>query len=193
MKINHVAVAAGLALIAGLTSAASAQSRTIYSNSFESRELGYNWSSNTYPIAVHGGETLRSPEGLALSSRNQYLSAEQKAQALQLRAALKGLIDEWQAGLRDRERMEGEALDRLAAAHVKTQIVRASDRALASTARRIGSRRRRIIAGIGRRVILTTLRRVVVRLIVLILIAPACEDRDAGDRGSGSECGGSIR
>jgi pantoate--beta-alanine ligase len=67
------------------------------------------------PIAVHGGETLRSPEGLALSSRNQYLSAEQKAQALQLRAALKGLIDEWQAGLRDRERMEGEALDRLAA------------------------------------------------------------------------------
>jgi pantoate--beta-alanine ligase len=67
------------------------------------------------PIAVHGGETLRSPEGLALSSRNQYLSAEQKAQALQLRAALKGLIAEWQAGLRDRERMEGEALDRLAA------------------------------------------------------------------------------
>jgi len=67
------------------------------------------------PIAVHGGETLRSPEGLALSSRNQYLSAEQKAQALQLRAALKALIAEWQAGLRDRERMEGEALDRLAA------------------------------------------------------------------------------
>ncbi len=67
------------------------------------------------PIAVHGGETLRSPEGLALSSRNQYLSAEQQAQALQLRAALKGLIAEWQAGLRDRERMEGEALDRLAA------------------------------------------------------------------------------
>jgi pantoate--beta-alanine ligase len=67
------------------------------------------------PIAVHGGETLRSPEGLALSSRNQYLSAEQKAQALQLRAALKSLLAEWQAGLRDRERIEGEALDRLAA------------------------------------------------------------------------------
>jgi len=67
------------------------------------------------PIAIHGGETLRSPEGLALSSRNQYLSAEQKAQALQLSAALRGLIAEWQAGLRDRERMEGEAMDRLAA------------------------------------------------------------------------------
>ena len=67
------------------------------------------------PITVHGGETLRSPEGLALSSRNQYLSAEQQAQALQLSAALRGLIHEWQAGLRDRERMEGEAMDRLAA------------------------------------------------------------------------------
>ncbi|MFN7663255.1 MAG: pantoate--beta-alanine ligase [Inhella sp.] len=67
------------------------------------------------PIAIHGGETLRCPEGLALSSRNQYLSAEQKIQALQLSAALRGLIHEWQAGLRDRERMEGEAMDRLAA------------------------------------------------------------------------------
>ncbi len=67
------------------------------------------------PITVHGGETLRSPEGLALSSRNQYLSAVQRAQALQLSAALRALINEWQAGLRDRERMEGEAMDRLAA------------------------------------------------------------------------------
>ena len=47
MKINHVAIAAGLAFIAGLTSAASAQTRTVYSNTFESRELGYNWSANT--------------------------------------------------------------------------------------------------------------------------------------------------
>ncbi len=67
------------------------------------------------PVQIHGGETLRSPEGLALSSRNQYLSAEQKAQALQLSAALRALIAEWQNGLRDRERMEGEAMDRLAA------------------------------------------------------------------------------
>jgi pantoate--beta-alanine ligase len=66
-------------------------------------------------LTVHGGETLRSPEGLALSSRNQYLSAEQKAQALQLSAALRALIQEWHHGLRDRERMEGEAMDRLAA------------------------------------------------------------------------------
>lgn len=67
------------------------------------------------PITIHGGETLRSPEGLALSSRNQYLSAAQKAQALQLSAALKAMLAEWQAGHRDRERIEGEAIDRLAA------------------------------------------------------------------------------
>ena len=67
------------------------------------------------PIAIHGGETLRSPEGLALSSRNQYLSEQQKQQALQLRAALQGLIAEWRTGARDRERIEGEAMDRLAA------------------------------------------------------------------------------
>jgi pantoate--beta-alanine ligase len=67
------------------------------------------------PITVHGGETLRSPEGLALSSRNQYLSAEQKQQALQLSAQLRAMLAEWKAGLRDRERIEGEALDRLAA------------------------------------------------------------------------------
>jgi pantoate--beta-alanine ligase len=67
------------------------------------------------PIALHGGETLRSPEGLALSSRNQYLSAAQKEQALQLSAALRGLLEQWQSGLCDRERMEGEAMDSLAA------------------------------------------------------------------------------
>jgi len=67
------------------------------------------------PICVHGGETLRSSEGLALSSRNQYLSAEQTMQALQLSAALRALIAAWQGGARDRERLEGEAMDHLAA------------------------------------------------------------------------------
>ncbi len=40
------------------------------------------------PIAIHGGETLRDEDGLALSSRNGYLSAGERAQATQLIAAL---------------------------------------------------------------------------------------------------------
>jgi len=41
------------------------------------------------PIAVHGGETLRADDGLALSSRNGYLSAAERAEAVQLIGVLR--------------------------------------------------------------------------------------------------------
>jgi len=43
------------------------------------------------PIEIVPGETCRAPDGLALSSRNGYLSAEERAQALQLSEALRSL------------------------------------------------------------------------------------------------------
>jgi pantoate--beta-alanine ligase len=43
------------------------------------------------PIAIHGGETLRADDGLALSSRNGYLSADERAEAVQLSQALRGV------------------------------------------------------------------------------------------------------
>ena len=43
------------------------------------------------PIDIHGGETLRADDGLALSSRNGYLSTDERAEALQLSAALRGV------------------------------------------------------------------------------------------------------
>ncbi len=43
------------------------------------------------PIAIHGGETLRADDGLALSSRNGYLSEAERAEAVQLSATLRGL------------------------------------------------------------------------------------------------------
>jgi pantoate--beta-alanine ligase len=41
-----------------------------------------------FPIVIHGLETVREPDGLAMSSRNRYLSTEERAQAPALRAAL---------------------------------------------------------------------------------------------------------
>lgn len=69
------------------------------------------------PIAIHGGETRRSDEpgneGLALSSRNGYLSAAEKAEALRLSATLKALIARWQAGERELAALEADAMQAL--------------------------------------------------------------------------------
>jgi len=69
------------------------------------------------PITIHGGETRRSSEpgqeGLALSSRNGYLSEAEKVEALRLSRTLKGLIARWQAGVRDLAAMEAEAMQSL--------------------------------------------------------------------------------
>ena len=43
------------------------------------------------PVTVHGGETARADDGLALSSRNGYLSADERAEAVHLSRELKAL------------------------------------------------------------------------------------------------------
>jgi pantoate--beta-alanine ligase len=40
------------------------------------------------PVKIHAGETVREPDGLALSSRNRYLSVEERQQAPALRQGL---------------------------------------------------------------------------------------------------------
>ncbi|MFH7041532.1 pantoate--beta-alanine ligase [Paucibacter sp. JuS9] len=67
------------------------------------------------PIEIIGGETCRSEQGLALSSRNGYLSDAEKVEALRLSATLKALIAGWQAGRRDVAPLEAEALEALRA------------------------------------------------------------------------------
>ena len=57
------------------------------------------------PVSVHGIETAREASGLALSSRNGYLSAEQKAVAPLLYQTIKGIGDALVAGDQDLKRL----------------------------------------------------------------------------------------
>jgi pantoate--beta-alanine ligase len=54
-----------------------------------------------YPIEIIGAPTVREPDGLALSSRNQYLNAGERAQATVLFKALKAAQDLFNAGERN--------------------------------------------------------------------------------------------
>ena len=71
------------------------------------------------PITVLGAETTRSEAGLALSSRNGYLSEAERAEALQLSLALRGLGREALAAAhalpQQREALEAAALGALKA------------------------------------------------------------------------------
>jgi pantoate--beta-alanine ligase len=68
------------------------------------------------PIEIVAGETLRAADGLALSSRNGYLTTQERAEAVQLSRALKALGEAVRsAGLDKREELEAEAMRALAA------------------------------------------------------------------------------
>ncbi len=54
-----------------------------------------------FPVKILAGETVREPDGLALSSRNVYLNAEERAQAPVLRRALLLAAKRARAGERD--------------------------------------------------------------------------------------------
>lgn len=53
------------------------------------------------PLEIIAGETMRAPDGLALSSRNRYLSVEERAEAVHLYRALSNIKQEVEAGNRN--------------------------------------------------------------------------------------------
>lgn len=67
------------------------------------------------PIEIVAGETARADDGLALSSRNGYLDAAQRSEAVTLSRLLKAMADDVQRGRHDWLAMEDAALRTLKA------------------------------------------------------------------------------
>jgi pantoate--beta-alanine ligase len=67
------------------------------------------------PIEIVPAETVRDADGLALSSRNGYLTDTERTRAAQLHACLKNLVAAVKSGRSDWASMEGEAREALIA------------------------------------------------------------------------------
>ncbi|GHE25465.1 pantoate--beta-alanine ligase [Vulcaniibacterium thermophilum] len=68
-----------------------------------------------FPVELLAGETVREADGLAMSSRNQYLSPEERPRAATIHACLLAMREAIRAG-RPRTQVEAEADERLRAA-----------------------------------------------------------------------------
>jgi pantoate--beta-alanine ligase len=74
------------------------------------------------PITIIAGETVREDSGLAMSSRNGYLTTEQRQQASQLNSALQGIVSTIKNGNRDFDRLEQfDELEQQVTSTLKTQ------------------------------------------------------------------------
>jgi len=65
------------------------------------------------PIEIIAADTVRAADGLALSSRNGFLSATERAEAPRLHRLLEGVRNAIRAGARDFARLEGKAMAEL--------------------------------------------------------------------------------
>lgn len=75
------------------------------------------------PVEIIGVPTVREADGLAMSSRNGYLSAEERAIAPTLHAVLQAMAEQWRTGERDYGALENTAKARLAAAGFRPDYV----------------------------------------------------------------------
>jgi pantoate--beta-alanine ligase len=75
------------------------------------------------PVLIIGSETVRAADGLAQSSRNQYLNASERAEAVFLYQTLQGVRSAILKGGRDFERLQQQAVEALAARGWKVDYV----------------------------------------------------------------------
>ncbi|MDQ2914149.1 MAG: pantoate--beta-alanine ligase [Chloroflexota bacterium] len=114
-------------------------------------------------VRVVGCPTVREPDGLAMSSRNRYLSAEERTKAPALSRALRAAEEDWSRGERDpaklRDRVQrdtavpGVALEYVSVADPITldELTGPAERAVISVAARVGKTRLidNVLLGIG--------------------------------------------
>lgn len=79
------------------------------------------------PIEVVGCPIVREPDGLALSSRNRYLSGPERARALGIVTGLRAAYDAWQRGERNAARLREVAAEPVRARVDRVDYVEAVD------------------------------------------------------------------
>lgn len=79
------------------------------------------------PIEVVGCPIIREPDGMALSSRNRYLSAAERERALAIVSALRDAHDRWERGEHRAEAIRAGAAERIRSAMDRVDYVAAVD------------------------------------------------------------------
>jgi pantoate--beta-alanine ligase len=80
-----------------------------------------------FPIEIVACPTLREPDGLAMSSRNQYLSAEERQKALSISRGLFAAQEEWRKGILQTNRLIATIHKPILEQHVNIDYVAAVD------------------------------------------------------------------
>ena len=81
-----------------------------------------------FGIRILAAETVREPDGLAMSSRNGYLSEAERAEAVRLNRALRRVSDALESGAADFTALEKDAQEELARAGWRVDYVAVRDR-----------------------------------------------------------------